>query len=198
MKVRLEIEFEMENNNYEDTPIKTPQELLDGLSLYDSNVVDGFVLTTHFKDALSTSDFYIHSSSASIVSAKRIDEPEELTEKSIVIGDLLIEDDGKSVTSVINTYFDVEKKFALDLSDESIWLNMYAKYTPETNELSCVYYVEGDKFSSAAIQYIPTDTEKNTIITMMEAFCQRNYNSSISDMLDEFNSDQNEDGGMTL
>lgn len=199
MKVRLEIEFEMDNHNLEDSPVKTPRELIEGLSLQDSDAVDGFEVTTHFKDALSTSDFYIHSSSASIVSAMRIDEPEELTEKHIGIGDLFIEDDLKSVTSVINTYFDVEKKFALDLSDDSIWLNMYAKYTPENNELSCVYYVEGDDFSSDEIEYTPTENEKNTIISMMEAFCQKNYNSSITEILDSFNSEQYEEtGGMTL
>lgn len=67
MKVKLEIEFEMIEAP-DDTVERTQTELLNSICINDSDVIDGFELTTHFYDGDNTSDFYIVPSSATIIS----------------------------------------------------------------------------------------------------------------------------------
>lgn len=49
-------------------------------------------------------------------------------------------DIGQEITVYIETWFDVDKKFGLDITDEDgTWLNLYGKYNPfaDTFRLEC-------------------------------------------------------------
>lgn len=168
--------------------------------LQESEVVDGFEVTTGFDYTDNTNNFYIKPYSARIVSKEMLDIAEEFTESQLDVQDLEIEDDGTSVTSYIGTYFDVNKKFAVNVgAEDSSWVNFYARYSPDSNELSCFYYVSRENSQSETMEYFPTEKEKNLIISMMEDYCQKEYETTIMNLLEEFNAEQTEDiGGMSL
>lgn len=198
MKVKIEIELEMENDG--GNPIFTKEQMLNALCLQESEVVDGFEVTTDFDYNDNTNNFYIKPYSARIVSKEMLDIAEEFTASQLDVQDLEIEDDGTSVTSYIGTYFDVNKKFAVNVgAEDSSWVNFYARYAPESNELSCFYYVSRENSQSETMEYFPTEKEKNLIISMMEDYCQKEYETTIMNLLEEFNAEQTEDiGGMSL
>lgn len=194
MKVKIEIELEMENDG--SNPIFTKEQMLNALSLQESEVVDGFEVTTDFDYTDNTNNFYIKPYSAKIVSKEMLDTVEEFMASQLDVQDIEIEDDGTAVTSYIGTYFDVNKKFAVNVgAEDSSWVNFYAKYTPDTNELSCFYFVHRDNTISDETEYFPTEKEKNLIISMMENYCQKEYETTIMNLLEEFNAEQNNDIG---
>lgn len=198
MKVKIEIELEMENDG--GNPIFTKEQMLNALCLQESEVVDGFEVTTDFDYNDNTNNFYIKPYSARIVSKEMLDIAEEFTASQLDVQDLEIEENGTSVTSYIGTYFDVNKKFAVNVgAEDSSWVNFYARYAPESNELSCFYYVSKENSQSETMEYFPTEQERNMIISVMEGYCQKEYRSTIMEFLEEFNAEQNEDiGGMSL
>lgn len=58
------------------------------------------------------------------------------------VADIEINDDSTGVSSYIETYLDVDKKFGTNINDDcDSWLNFYAEYFPESKELKCEYYV---------------------------------------------------------
>lgn len=62
----------------------------------------------------------------------------DFTKDEIVIGDMEINDDCTGVSSYIETYFDVGKKFGTNINDDcDSWVNFYAEYFPESDELKC-------------------------------------------------------------
>ena len=65
----------------------------------------------------------------------------ELTRDMIRIdGDFSLNDEGTVVTAYIETWFDVEKKFGVNLNDDlDAGLNFYANYNVETDKLTCEY-----------------------------------------------------------
>lgn len=194
MKVKIEIELEMENDG--GNPIFTKEQMLNALCLQESEVVDGFEVTTDFDYTDNTNNFYIKPYSAKIVSKEMLDTAEEFTANQLDVEALEIEDDGTSVTSYIGTYFDVNKKFAVNVSaEDGSWVNFYARYAPESNELSCYYFINRENSQSETMEYFPTEKEKNLIISLMEDFCQKEYDTTIMNLLEEFNTEQNEDIG---
>lgn len=76
-------------------------------------------------------------------------------------------DIGKEITAYVETWFDVDKKFGLNINDEDgTWLNMYAKYNPfeDTLRIECeISHEDGSEY----FDYEPTNAEtqliKNTI-----------------------------------
>lgn len=197
MKVKLEIELEMENDG--DNPAFTKEQMLKALSIQESEVVDGFEITTDFDNFDNANNFYIKPYSAKIISRKMLDQVEEFRANQLDIQDLEIDDDGTAVTSYIGTYFDVNKKFAVNVgSEDGTWVNFYARYVPDANELSCFYYVNRENNQSETTEYFPTEKEKNLIISLMEDYCQKEYQTNIMNLLEEAYAEQNEGmGGIT-
>ena len=97
----------------------------------------------------------------------------ELTKDMIVIdGDFSLNDDQNVVTAYIETWFDVEKKFGIDLEDDpDAGVNFYANYNVETEELTCEYIVSKTN-SCMAYEYEPTEKEAELIKQMMQEACQ--------------------------
>ena len=117
----------------------------------------------------------------------------ELTREDIAIDrDMDVDCDiGQEITAYIETWFNVDKKFGTDTSDDDVWLNMYAKYNPfkDTLRIEC----EIDKpLESEYFDYEPTESESQFIKEMIaekikecydqtsQEFCDSAYNEDIS------------------
>lgn len=193
MKIKLEIEFEM-NTELEDFDIaKTKKELLNGIRIEDSDVVDGFEITTDFDDCDNTSDFFIKPNSAKIISIEASEK--ELCAKDIDIEEeLIINDDGVSVNAYLGTYFEPNDVLGTDIDDSGDeFVNLYADYNSESGELSMSYYVV-KRDEEYAKPYNPSEAEKEMVLTLMETACQNQNNCS----LDEFVQNCQESEKMTL
>ena len=107
----------------------------------------------------------------------------DFTKDEIVIGDMEINDDCTGVSSYIETYFDVGKKFGTNINDDcDSWVNFYAEYFPESDELKCEYFVD-TPYDCKCYSYIPTENEKTLIISLMEEYCQKEENMSINEFI---------------
>jgi hypothetical protein len=106
----------------------------------------------------------------------------ELTRDMIRIdGDFSLNDEGTVVTAYIETWFDVEKKFGVNLNDDlDAGLNFYANYNVETDELTCEYIVSKAN-SCVAYNYQPTAAETKLIAEMMQEACQDMHGCDLLD-----------------
>lgn len=100
----------------------------------------------------------------------------ELTRDDIAIdNDFEVDcETGQEITAYVETWFDVDKKFGTDTSDEDVWLNMYAMYNPfkDTLKVECVV----DKpLESESFDYEPTESETQLIKDMITEKLQNRY-----------------------
>ena len=100
----------------------------------------------------------------------------ELTRDDIAIdNDFEVDcETGQEITAYVETWFDVDKKFGTDTSDEDVWLNMYAMYNPfkDTLKVECVV----DKpLESESFDYEPTESEAKLIKDMITEKLQNRY-----------------------
>lgn len=187
MKVKLEIELEMETELEESDIIKTKQELLNGIRIAESDVKDGFEITTDFSDCDNTEDFFIKPHSARITAIKC----PEFSKEELWVNDIEINDDCDGVSSQFETHFDPDEKFGTHINGEdNSWVNFYAEYFPESRELKCEYYLATPLIEKSN-PYYPTEEEKELIINAMEEFCLREENMSISEFVAEFSNEIN-------
>ena len=189
MRVKLELEFEM-NEAPEETKKRTTEELLNSLRLNDSDIVDGFELTTTFADGDNTNDFYIVPQSAIILTKGIIGEQtNEFSKEQLVVSDMEVNDEGNGVSSYLETWFDVEKKFGVNVDDDGTWVNFYAEYYPKNEELKCTCVVSKTD-ASDDFEYIPTENEKALIISMMEEYCDKEYKMTITELINDITEDE--------
>lgn len=100
----------------------------------------------------------------------------ELTRDDIAIdNDLEVDcETGQEITAYVETWFDVDKKFGTDTSDEDVWLNMYAMYNPfkDTLKVECVV----DKpLESESFDYEPNESEAQLLKDMITEKLQNRY-----------------------
>ena len=70
MKVKIEIEFEMENIN-EESPIISEVKMINSLEILDNDIIDGFEVTTTLNPE---KDFYIVPNTARIINKSIVEE----------------------------------------------------------------------------------------------------------------------------
>lgn len=119
----------------------------------------------------------------------------ELTEKDIDIEEeLIINDDGISVNAYLGTYFEPNDVLGTDIDESGDeFVNLYADYNSESDELSVSFYVvKRDK--EYAEEYNASESEKEMIRNLMETACQKQVGCS----LDEFVQNCQESEEMTL
>ena len=119
----------------------------------------------------------------------------ELTEKDIDIEEeLIINDDGVSVNAYLETYFEPNEVLGTDIDESGDeFVNLYADYNSESDELSVSFYVvKRDK--EYAEEYNASESEKEIIRNLMETACQKQVGCS----LDEFVQNCQESEEMTL
>ena len=98
----------------------------------------------------------------------------EFTREDLVVDPELDVENG-AVTAYLETWFDVDAKFGLHITDEdSTWVNLYATYAPGSDSLTMEYVISREN-SEECRPYTPTENEKSLILTMMEERCQMSY-----------------------
>lgn len=107
-----------------------------------------------------------------------MDTSKELLRKSIAIdGDVEVSDDCQSLTVRLETRFDVEKKFNVDVSSEDTWLNFYATYNPFADTVRMSYTVESGDFSHTN-DYHPTENEAEVVKELITEKLQHEHGKS--------------------
>lgn len=85
--------------------------------------------------------------------------------------DLELSVDNQYITALIETQFDMDKKFGINvLEDEDAWVNLYADYNPVTESFKVLYYIDSFK-ENYEREYIPTEDEKKAFINVMQQAC---------------------------
>lgn len=193
MKVKVEIEFEMERETEESEIAKTKEELISGITITDSDDVDGFVVTTDFADCDNTKDFFIKPYSAKITAV----EFPEFSSDELSVADIEINDNYDGVSCQFESIYDADEMFGTHINEEDdSWVNFYAEYFPESKELKCEYCVHTPT-KEESCSYIPTEKEKQLIVFAMEEFCQDNYGENILEFIQSEQEDETMNmGGM--
>lgn len=122
----------------------------------------------------------------------------DLTKNDIEVCDLEINDDSDGISAYLETFFDVDKKFGTSVNDdENSWVNFYAEYFPKSDELKCSYFVDRPN-GSECHEYIPTESEKQLILSKMELCSEKTFGESLRELLLEEQEDKIIDmGGIT-
>lgn len=96
-------------------------------------------------------------------------------------------DIGQETTAYIETWFDVDKKFGLDIIDEDgTWLNMYAKYNPFSDTLRLECEISKDN-GSEYFDYEPTQGEIQFIKDMIAEKIMQIHGQTPQDFCRELN-----------
>lgn len=98
-------------------------------------------------------------------------------------------DVGQEITAYIETWFDVDKKFGLDINDEDgTWLNLYAKYNPFADTLRLECEISRDD-GSEYFDYEPTQGETQLIKGMIAEKIMQIHGLTPQDLCRELNDD---------
>lgn len=123
----------------------------------------------------------------------------ELTRDDIAIAyDMEVDGDiGQEITFVMETWFDVDRKFGLHINDEDdTWLNMYGKYNPYEDSLSFECEISRET-SSEYFDYTPTSAEKEMIVAALEEKMMQQYGQTPTEFCESFYSEEQEIGGLS-
>lgn len=121
----------------------------------------------------------------------------ELTEKDIDMEEeLIINDDGVSVNAYLEIHFEPNEILGTDIDDSGDeFVNLYADYNSESDELSVSFYVV-KRDREYAEDYNASESEKEMIRNLMGTACQKQCDCS----LDEFvqNCQESEEIGLSM
>lgn len=86
--------------------------------------------------------------------------------------DLELDRDKSAISIFLDCWFDCDKKFGINtLNNDDVWVNLYAKFNPMTDELDVIYDIDtADKVYMR--EYVPTDKEKTVIKNVIEQKCE--------------------------
>lgn len=194
MKVKMEIEFDMETE-LEDSDIeKTKKELISGIRLQESDDVDGFVITTDFADCDNTENFFIKPYSAKITAVKS----PEFSKEELEAIDIELNDNYDGVSCQFASIYNADEKFGTHINDEDdSWVNFYAEYSPENKELKCEYCLHTPTTEECRL-YIPSAEERQLIIFAMEEYTQDCYGENIIEFIAREREEMDFEGSITL
>ena len=190
MKVRMEIEFEMDSMNPNNAVTKTPQQLIDALTVTDHETADGISIATAFDDNEPLQNTYIVPNSVKVITKKNLD----FTKDQIDVEDMEVNDDNNGVNSKIEMYCDIDEKFGTNINNEDgAWMNLYVTYYPDIDRLDIDLYISRDD-SYEDIDYTPSKEETALLKTVMEEYCQQHEGMSIQDLIAEYQESEQEEG----
>lgn len=87
--------------------------------------------------------------------------------------DFELEFDKQRILFPIESWFDVDKKFGLNTQgNDGLWVNLYGEYNPCANEVKISYVINADD-GTFEREYIPTDTERELFVKLMEQACEQ-------------------------
>ena len=103
----------------------------------------------------------------------------------------------QEITVYIEPWFDVDKKFGLDITDEdSTWLNLYGRYNPfaDTLHLECEISRED---GSEYFDYTPTEAESALIKDMIAEKIREQWNQTPQEFCENCCNEEQTMGGLT-
>lgn len=105
-------------------------------------------------------------------------------------------DIGQEITCYIETWFDVDKKFGLNIADEDgTWLNLYGKYNPFEDTLRIECEISRDN-GSEYFDYQPTDSEAQLLKEMIADKIREEYHQTPQEFCGDTQSETMTMGGM--
>lgn len=121
----------------------------------------------------------------------------ELERKDLrVEQDIQIDDSGSKIEFQLETWFDIGRKFGVDLSADDVWLNLFGSYDPFEDSLAMAYEVSTDA-ASEVHNYTPTESEARLIKNMVTEKIQELYNQTPQEFCREFIDNDIQMGGQT-
>lgn len=110
--------------------------------------------------------------------------------------DIQIDDSGSKIEFQLETWFDVGRKFGVDLSADDAWLNLFGSYDPFDESLAMAYEVSTDT-NSEVHNYTPTESEAAVIKGMITEKIQELYQQTPQEFCREFSENDIRMGGQT-
>ncbi len=86
-------------------------------------------------------------------------------------------DIGQEILVYFECWFDADRKFSIDTSENDAWLNMYGRYNPYEDTLTIECEIDRDDGSSY-FDYFPTDAETQLMKDLITAKIQEVYHRS--------------------
>ncbi len=126
-------------------------------------------------------------------------ENKELERNDIAIDrDMEVDYDiGQEIMVYIETWFDVDKKFGLNIADEDgTWLNMYGKYDPFEDSLRIECEISCDN-GSEYFDYTPTDAESALIKDMIAEKIREQWDQTPQEFCENCCNEEQTMGGLT-
>ena len=107
-------------------------------------------------------------------------------------------DDPKVIDFLLETWFDVDKKFGINIAEEDgTWLNMWGLYNPFEDTLKIQCQIVRDNMEEEWFDYEPTEGETQLIKDMLSKKIQRRYDQTPQEFCEEAMDEPMEMGGMT-
>ena len=126
-------------------------------------------------------------------------ENKELERNDIAIDrDMEVDYDiGQEIMVYIETWFDVDKKFGLNIADEDgTWLNMYGKYDPFEDSLRIECEISRDN-GSEYVDYTPTEAESALIKNMIAEKIREQWDQTPQEFCENCCNEEQTMGGLT-
>ena len=100
----------------------------------------------------------------------------EFTKEDLAVDhDMEIDCDiGQEILVYFECWFDADRKFGIDTSENDAWLNMYGRYNPYEDTLTIECEIDRDDGSSY-FDYFPTDAETQLMKDLITAKIQEVY-----------------------
>ncbi len=105
-------------------------------------------------------------------------------EKINLCDDLIVEydEDGKDhINALYETWFDIEKWLGVEGLEDDEWINLYTDWYPDTDEVTCTALIV-KRETDDAIEVPLDDEEKKFFTDLMEDYCRKTCNVSLSEL----------------
>lgn len=121
----------------------------------------------------------------------------EFTKDDLMVDhDMQIDCDiGQEILVYFECWFDADRKFGNDTSENDAWLNMYGRYNPFEDTLTIECEIDRDDGSSY-FDYFPTDAETKLMKSLITETIQEDYHQSPKEFCESFFDDSLEIGGI--
>lgn len=107
----------------------------------------------------------------------------EITKEQVRLVDPFFEKN--EVSFYVETWFDVDKYFGVELKDDDEWINFYVAYS--NNKITACYVLNGFK-SSDEYSWELTDEEQKMFKELMEEYSQKVFKCGIDEIIEKENS----------
>ena len=125
-------------------------------------------------------------------------ENKELERRDIVIDrEMEVDDDTPhQINFYIETWFDVDRKFALNINaEDGTWLNMYGKYDPYADDLQIECEISREESGGTYFDYTPTGNETKLIKDMLAEKLKYEHHQTPQEFCEQYADEEQTLGG---